>query len=105
MTGFCRCRVLFLYGIQRCETSVIGWTIAPCFSITLHSRDLALLEAIQAFFKGVGRINVVGKTASSREKSRADLLVIIEHFKNYPFQTSKLVSFFVLLQNIGLNGF
>lgn len=78
--------------ILKSKTSAIGFSIEPCFIITLHVRDLNLLKAIQEYFK-VGSVSVVGKDARYRVRSRTDLKVIIDHFKEYPLQTFKAINF------------
>jgi len=87
--------------ILKSKTSAIGLSIEPCFIITLHVRDLNLLKAIQEYFK-VGSVSVVGKDARYRVRSRTDLKVIIDHFNQYPLQTSKAINFahFCFILNI-----
>jgi hypothetical protein len=78
--------------IEKSKTHAIGWTIVPCFIITLHNKDIELLKAINKFFK-VGSVSNFGdKIARYRVRSREDLQIIIDHFKNYPLQTSKFIS-------------
>jgi len=50
-------------------------TLEAVFSINLHLRDLPLLQEIQAYFGGIGRISVGEKA------------VIISHFVKYPLIT------------------
>lgn len=66
------------------------------FTISLNSRDTALLEKIQHFFGGIG-------TISHRKKDNAVYFtvksvkylmnVIIPHFEKYPLLTKKSVDF------------
>lgn len=76
----------------RSKSAAIGWTIEPCFIITLHKRDLELLNSIKDFF-GVGSVSSRGSIAVYRVRSRLDLAVIIAHFKKYPLQTTKKINF------------
>lgn len=64
--------------------------VQPLFAIHLNERDLHLLEIIQKFFGGVGRIyrgdkNTVLYTVSSKK----DLSLIIDHFDKYPLISQK----------------
>jgi len=37
--------------ILKSKTHAVGWSIEPCFIITLHIKDIEILNAIQRFFK------------------------------------------------------
>jgi LAGLIDADG endonuclease len=79
--------------IFKSKTASIRWTIEPCFIITLHKRDLELLNRINNFFS-VGIVSEVGiKGAQYRVRSRSDLNVIITHFNKYPLQTTKILNY------------
>jgi hypothetical protein len=52
--------------ISKSNFTTIGWTVSPCFNITLHIRDLDTLKAIQMFFNGVREIATNNKLASGR---------------------------------------
>ncbi len=95
LTGFCDAESCFTVSIQKSKSSAIGWTLAPCFIITLHNKDLELLKAIHKFFKYSGNITVGVKRADYKVRSRKDLSIIIEHFQQYPLYTSKMVNFFL----------
>ena len=82
----------FIMSMFKSKTAAIGWTIEPCFIITLHVRDLELLNLIKNFFS-VGSVSIVGKDARFRVRSRSELNVIIAHFYKYPLQTTKALSF------------
>lgn len=83
----------FSMSIFKSKTAAIGWTIEPCFIITLHKKDIELLNKIQLFF-GVGSVSTVGdKVVRYRVRSREGLQVIISHFNKYPLQTSKRMNF------------
>ena len=57
--------------IFKSKTSAIGLTIEPSFIITLHQRDLELLNYIKNFFS-VGSVSKVGtKGAQFRVRSRS----------------------------------
>jgi hypothetical protein len=73
---------------------VAGWQVFPCFKISLHKNDRALLEMIQAFFNGVGGITYHGKdTIQFRAYSMLDLSIIIDHLDKYPLITKKRADF------------
>jgi hypothetical protein len=60
-----------------------GWNFIPVFTINLHSRDTALLQIIQSFFGGIGKITNFEKDNSAyfSVKSVKDIInVIIPHF-------------------------
>ena len=90
VTGFVDAEGSFSMSIFKSKTAAIGWTIEPCFIITLHKKDIELLNKIQSFF-GVGTVSAVGnKVARYRVRSKNSLLVIISHFNKFPLQTSKI---------------
>lgn len=93
VTGFCDAESGFTMSIQKSNSTAIGWTIAPCFIITLHAKDLKLLKLIRKFFKEVGNITTSGDFVHYKVRSRKDLSIIIEHFNKYPLHTSKMISF------------
>ena len=68
-----------------------GWNIIPVFTISLHIRDQALLEKIQCFFGGIGKIslrkkdNLVYYTVKSVKEI---MKVIIPHFEKYSLITN-----------------
>lgn len=93
VTGFVDAEGSFCMSIFKSKTASIGWTIEPCFIITLHERDLELLNSIKYFFS-VGTVSKVGtKGAQFRIRSRSDLNVVISHFDKYPLQTTKSLNF------------
>lgn len=65
VTGFADAEGSFTKSIFKSKTAAIGWTIEPCFIITLHLRDLELLNSIRNFFS-VGSVSIVGKDARFR---------------------------------------
>jgi len=79
--------------ILKSKTHAIGWTIAPYFIVTLSIKDLELLKVLQKFFNGVGKLAIVYNAIRTLSSSRNELLLILDHFKKYPIQTSKAVNF------------
>ena len=53
VTGFADAESSFSMSVFKSKTAAICWTIEPCFIITLHKKDIELLNKIQLFF-GVG---------------------------------------------------
>jgi hypothetical protein len=67
-----------------------GWNLIPVLTINLHSRDTALLQRIQTFFGGIGKITIIEKDNSAyfSVKSVKDIInVIIPHFEKYHLLT------------------
>lgn len=87
--------------IFKSKTAAIGWTIESCFIITLHVKDIELLNQLQIFFV-VGSVSIVGdKTARFRARSRHDLEIIIAHFNKDPLQTTKAINFLSFCEILG----
>ena len=95
VTGFAEGEASFTY-------SRSGRQIALYFSIKLTELDEPILDAIRAFFGGIGTIYFVqpraaaspmsgySKTASLYRVSRRDqLLVVVDHFDTYPLRGTK----------------
>ena len=93
VTGFVDAECCFMISILRRAEKKTGWHVKPEFKITLHSKDLHLLEKIQSYF-GVGRIIQKDKRVSFEVKSLKDISgVIISHFDLYPLITQKFADF------------
>ena len=94
ITGFADGEASFVLGLQERSEFSAGWQATAYFTITLHSREKFLLEAIQSYFGGIGNIkkgakNSVIYTVSSIKEIDA----IITHFNNYCLLTQKKVDF------------
>lgn len=93
ITGFTDAEGCFSIRVRNTTRTRIGWHIECVFSISLHLRDLPLLQEIQSYFGGVGRISV-GKNCGYFVSSIEDITtVIIPHFVKYPLITQKLGDF------------
>lgn len=80
ITGFADAESCFSVSFFRVNTIKIGWRTQASFKITLHQKDLALLESIRLFFQ-VGKIYDHGKDSIIYQvRSSKDLEVIIAHF-------------------------
>lgn len=102
ITGFTDAEGCFSIRVRRTTRTRIGWHVECVFSICLHLRDLPLLQQIQSYFGGVGRISVgknCGYFVSSPPfggplRGMEDITtVIIPHFVKYPLITQKLGDF------------
>lgn len=93
VTGFADAESSFTMSVFKSKTAAIGWTVEPCFIISLHQKELELLKKIRDFF-GVGSVDTAGrKVARYRVRSRQDLKTIVLHFERYPLQTTKVINF------------
>lgn len=77
VTGFCDAESSFSVSIIKTKTTIIGWSVSPCFIITLHVKDLELLKTIKKFFNEAGSINISENFAHYKVRSRKDLSIII----------------------------
>lgn len=78
-----------------------GKQIALYFALKCASADEPLLEDVQAFFEGAGRIYRVGTTSSYYRVSRRDeLMRVIEHFDAFPLRTTKRHSYDIWRQMV-----
>ena len=57
ITGFIDAEGSLVISIQKEPKNKTGWTIKSRLSISLHKKDLAILEQIKNYFKGVGNIS------------------------------------------------
>ena len=70
-----------------------GWRVACRFAISLHKKDIILLNKIKNFFN-TGNVYYMGKDASQyRVESLKGLENIINHFDKYPLKTKKQVDY------------
>ena len=88
-TGFTDAEGCFQIKIQSNDKLKIKWRVRPVFSITLHNKDLQLLENIKNFI-GVGHISKTKNSAIFAVESLKEIPVIINHFDNYPLITQKI---------------
>jgi len=94
VTGFCDGESYFSISISKSSKMKTGWIVNLQFGISLHKKDLNILELIQTFFGGVGTITSHGKTkVQYRVSSIKELQVIIQHFDNFPLITQKWSDF------------
>lgn len=80
----------------------MGWRIEPVFQIQLHIKDLALIEAIRAHLKGVGKIYVKKNSVIFMVRTLNELEVIIEHFDKYCLITEKWADYLLFKEIVTL---
>lgn len=83
--------------IQKDSQYKLGWKVKPSFKISLHIKDLALLELFKEYF-GAGVVGAYGLKATFEAFSIKDLEKIIKHFKTYPLKSQKAADF-ILFEN------
>ena len=93
ITGFTDGEGSFHVSVRKNKNYKLGWQVEPCFKLTQHERDKAVLKCIQNYFK-VGSIYKDGpKTIQLQVKSIKELDTVINHFKMYPLITNKCSDF------------
>ena len=98
LTGFADAESCFSIKIQANAKLKTKWRVRPVFSITLHIKDLALLESIKNYL-GVGNISKSGKKAVTfGVDSIKEIPRIINHFDQYPLITQKLSDYLIFKQ-------
>ena len=89
VTGFSDAECCFMINIRENPASKLGWSVVPCFQISLHVKDKAILTDIEAFFGGIG-LNKQGKNRWTFVVfSLNEIQKIVEHFDTYPLITQK----------------
>ena len=90
-----------MLSVRKSNRVKTGWQVSGVFSIHLQSKDLQLLQAIQAFFEGVGVINKGSENSYKYTVSSIkELDVIIAHFSKYPLVTQKLWDFLLFKRGV-----
>ena len=101
-TGFTDGEGSFIIIIYKDKEYKTGWCVIPCFKISLHKKDLALLDQIKSHFV-VGNITKHGPLSIQyRVTSIKDLFAIIDHFDKYPLITKKLADYLLFKMIINL---
>ena len=95
ITGFVDAEGCFSIKIQQNAKLKTKWRVRPVFSITLHVKDLALLESIKNNL-GVGNISKSGEKAVMYSiDSIKEIPLILNHLDKYP-----LVQIILYLKNV-----
>lgn len=102
ITGFVDGEGCFSLSLFKDDRRLNGWQVKPIFSISLHKKDILLLEAIQRTFK-VGKIYKHGiDSIQYRVSSLKNLQIITDHFDSYPLITQKRADYLLFKQAIAL---
>jgi len=98
LTGFADGESSFMIIIRENPKSKIGWRVEARFSISLHKKDLALLQLIKNYFNGIGNINKEREDSIQYQVTTLQDLtnVIIPHFNKFPLITQKQADFKLL---------
>lgn len=93
----------FFIEIRKNNMYKTGFGVQCGFHITLHKKDQALLEIIQLFFGGAGKITKQREDSLQyRVFSINDLAVIINHLDRYPLITQKRADYELFKQALYL---
>ena len=102
ITGFVDGEGCFSLSIFKEDRSLTGWQVKPIFSISLHNKDIKLLEAIQRTFQ-TGKIYKHGVNSMQyRVSSLKNLQIITDHFDSYPLITQKSADYLLFKQAIAI---
>lgn len=104
VTGFADAEANFYIRLSQKSNSTIGWTVEPVYSVRLHVKDLSILNLLQDYFNGVGKIyhDTEQNEVLYRVGSMKELETIISHFDNYSLITQKYIDFVLFKQVIEL---
>lgn len=95
VTGFTDGEGSFILTIIKDNKYKTGWRVACRFVISLHKKDLILLNKIKNFFN-TGNVFYMSKDASQyRVESLKGLENIINHFNKYPLKTKKQIDYYL----------
>ena len=102
LTGFVDGEGCFSLSIYKQGKNLSGWQVKPIFSISLHNKDIKLLEAIQRTLK-TGKIYKHGvDSIQYRVSSLKNLQIITNHFDSYPLITQKSADYLLFKQAIAI---
>ena len=102
LTGFVDGEGCFSLSIYKQGKNLSGWQVKPIFSISLHNKDIKLLEAIQRTLK-TGKIYKHGvDSIQYRVSSLKNLQIITDHFDSYPLITQKSADYLLFKQAIAI---
>lgn len=104
ITGFADAEGCFTTSIYKDARMLLKWQVKPIFKISVHNRDVRILEAIQRTW-GVGKIykdRVNNNASVYRVSSLKNLKVIIAHFDKYPLITPKFADYLLFKQSVDL---
>ena len=101
VTGFTDAEGCFLLQVRKRNSS---WYVEARFDISLHKKDLKLMEQIQEYFGGAGGISIHGKDSYQYTVSSIKQIneVILPHFDKYPLITQKCSDYLLFKEAISL---
>jgi len=103
ITGFTDAEGAFMIKIRKLSSLRAGWAIEPSFEISLHLKDLDLLNKIRNYFGNIStvRIRNDNKMCVFSVRSLDDIVYkIIPHFDNYPLMTKKRADYLLFKEVI-----
>jgi len=83
ITGFTDAEGCFTVFLTKNPKLSIGWEVRASFEISLHKKDLTLLEDVRSYFGGAGKISSSSSrdTVSYKTQSLEQILnIILPHF-------------------------
>lgn len=101
ITGFVDAEGCFTISLVKDPRYKAGYRVEAIFSISLHSKDSAVLELIQTFFGGAGNIKFETKREVVSYVIRAkDQIskVLLPHFDVFPLATQKRADYLLFKQ-------
>lgn len=102
LTGFVDGEGCFSLSIYKQDKNLTGWQVKPIFSISLHNKEIKLLEAIQRTLK-TGKIYKHGvDSVQYRVSCLKNLQIITNHFDSYPLITQKRADYLLFKQAISI---
>lgn len=104
ITGFTDGEGSFVIKILKNPKLKTNWSVEARFQIKLHKKDIAILELIKNYFKGVGSISKAGKDGIQYQvASLQDLTnIVIPHFDKFPLITQKKADFILFKEIVEL---
>ena len=96
VTGYTDGEGCFTIKTIAAKTTKIGYTVRLTYQISVHPSDIEILYKLKAYFNNVGNIIITKNYVSYRVTNLSDIInVIIPHFKAYPLQSTKIVSYYL----------
>lgn len=102
VTGFSDGEGCFNISITKSKSNIIGWQVQIRFIIELNIKDIDILYKIQNFFGGIGKITFTQKVARFAVFGINDIMIILNHFDNYPLQSAKQRDFYLWKESINI---
>lgn len=102
ITGFIDGEGCFTVSVYKDSRALNGWQAKAIFCISLHKKEIKLLEAIQRTLN-VGKIYKHGSDSLQyRVSSLSNLQVIIDHLEKYPLITQKQADYLLFKEAVNL---